>query len=415
MNMKFDDRKDEEKFDGKSFCTLPFIHLATHPIGTVTPCCITDMTNDVSTAKTDGEKMFLGKNSFEEISNSGTFKELRRQMLNNEFPEVCRNCYFYEKNKVYSKRIESNFKFSHLIEDCFKRTLPDGTLTKINYKYVELRLGTICNLKCVTCNPFSSSKWNEDVKAFEGSLFQGDYYQNDIKTEWFRSQKFYDELYDHCEDLEEVWINGGEPTLIKEHSYFLERLIKSGRSKNINIHYSINLSYMHEHYIELWKQFKQVRLHLSIDDLEERNDFIRYGSSWKTIMENFQRILKEKDVFHLEICQTVSALNVMNIHKFKKFAQEHNIIVAHNFVHYPVHLAVNILPEEMVNKLKENLSGLHPHERQRLMSEVSRECEPGMLDKFVGFMKILDKQRKTSIKDVLPEWREYFEEEVETV
>ena len=34
----------------KSFCVLPWIHLATHPIGTVTPCCITDMKDGVSTA-----------------------------------------------------------------------------------------------------------------------------------------------------------------------------------------------------------------------------------------------------------------------------------------------------------------------------------------------------------------------------
>jgi hypothetical protein len=52
------------EFDGKSFCTLPFIHLATHPIGTSTPCCITDMTNDMSTAKKDGfnlSKIYVNK------------------------------------------------------------------------------------------------------------------------------------------------------------------------------------------------------------------------------------------------------------------------------------------------------------------------------------------------------------------
>ena len=38
------------KQKNKSFCVLPWIHLATHPIGTVTPCCITDMKDGVSTA-----------------------------------------------------------------------------------------------------------------------------------------------------------------------------------------------------------------------------------------------------------------------------------------------------------------------------------------------------------------------------
>lgn len=394
--------------ESKSFCVLPFIHLATHPIGTVTPCCITEMSGDISTAKNGNEKMFLMKNSLEEITNSETFKTIRKQMLNNEFPEQCRNCYFYENNNVKSKRIESNLKFKQYVNDCFRKTLPDGTLTEINYKYIELRLGTICNLKCVTCNPFSSSKWNEDVPAFAGSPFENQYFKNEIKTEWFRSQEFYDELYDKCSDLEEVWINGGEPTLIKEHSYFLERLIQSGRSKNINLHYSINLSYMHEHYIELWKGFKNVKLQLSIDDLSERNDYIRYGSEWNIVMKNFERILKERNFLELEICQTVGALNVMNINAFKKFALDHKLIVGHNFVHHPEYLSVNLLPKEMKEELMRNASYLMEHEKIRLKSELDRPCSPILLDHFKCFMKILDKQRKTDIKSVLPEWAPYF-------
>lgn len=95
----------------KSFCVLPWIHLATHPIGTVTPCCVTDMKDGVSTAAQDNDDrahLFLSKDSLESIANSKKFKEVRKQMLNGQKPAVCQKCFKYEDGGVESKRIESN-------------------------------------------------------------------------------------------------------------------------------------------------------------------------------------------------------------------------------------------------------------------------------------------------------------------
>jgi len=390
--------------ESKSFCVLPFIHLATHPIGTVTPCCITDMENDMSTAKKDGLNMFLNKDSLEDIANSDVFKEVRRKMLKGEFPTECKTCYFYEQSQVYSKRMESNLKFKEHVEACFKNTLEDGTLTKVNYKYIELRLGTVCNLKCVTCNPFSSNRWNEDVSAFKGTEFEKSYFKCDIRTEWFRDTNFYDELLTKCDELEEVWINGGEPTLIKEHGYFLQRLIDTGKAKDVNLHYSINMTSIPDHFINLWKQFKHVRLHLSIDDLEERNDYIRYGSKWEVILANFKKILEYREVFRIEVCQTVSILNVMNIDNFKKFCLDYDVIVAHNYVHHPSFQHVSLLPAKLKEELLNNIQYLREDEKTRLIAELNKESTEKDFEKFVEFIKLLDIKRNINIKNYLQEW-----------
>lgn len=394
--------------ESKSFCVLPFIHLATHPIGTVTPCCITDMENDMSTAKKDGLNLFLNKDSLEEIANSDAFKEVRAKMLRGEYPAECKTCYFYEQSQVYSKRMESNLKFKEHIEACFKNTLEDGTLTKLNYKYIELRLGTVCNLKCVTCNPFSSNRWNEDVSAFKDTEFEKSYFKCDIRTEWFRDTNFYDELLTKCDELEEVWINGGEPTLIKEHGYFLQRLIDTGRAKDVNLHYSINMTSIPDHFINLWKQFKHVRLHLSIDDLEERNDYIRYGSKWEVILTNFKKILEYREVFRIEVCQTVSILNVTNIDNFKKFCLDHDVIVAHNYVHHPSFQHVSLLPTEMKQQLLDNIQFLREDEKTRLIAELNKETTEKDFERFVEFIKLLDTKRNINIKNYLQEWVKTF-------
>jgi organic radical activating enzyme len=400
---------NSSEFDGKPFCILPFIHLATHPIGTVTPCCITDMTDDMSTAKRNNFNLFLDKDKLDDISNSENFKNIRKQMLSGQFPSECKTCYFYEKNNVYSKRMESNLKFKHLFEHALSNTNPDGTLKELDYRYIELRLGTVCNLKCVTCNPFSSNRWNEDVSVFKNTEFEKNYFKCDIRTEWFRSTKFYDELYEKSEHLEEIWINGGEPTLIKEHGYFLQKLIDSGRSKDIDLHYSINMTQIPDSFINIWKQFKNVRLHLSIDDLEERNDYIRSGSNWKTIFDNFLKIIKYKNIFRIEICQTVSCLNVYTIDKFKQFAKKYDMVIAHNYVHHPSFQHVSIIPDEMKNEIISNIQHLNEYELERLKTELFSESYKEEISKFKSFISLLDAKRNVFIGDYLPEWKTYFQ------
>jgi organic radical activating enzyme len=396
------------QYNKKTFCVLPFLHLATHPIGTVTPCCVTDMTNDVSTAKKNGFNMFLGKDRIEDISNSESFNVLRKKMISGEVPLECKNCFLLEQNNLTSKRIESNKKFEKSIDECFENVNQDGSLKEIDYQYLELRLGSVCNLKCSTCNSFSSNRWNEDVNIFKGTKFEKFYFKNDIKTEWYRDPQFYDELFEKCNKLEEIWINGGEPTLIREHEYFLTKLIDSGLAGTISLNYSINLTSLPEHLIEKWKSFKKVTLQLSVDDLGNRNEYIRFPSKWDTIYKNLKRISKEKDIFTLELMQTVSLFNVCNINNFKKFSNDMGIYVAHNYVNYPEFLHVSLLPDEMKTEVLNNSNHLTKFELDKLKFELNKTSNTFTINDFFEYVNLLDLKRNTKITDYLHEWITYW-------
>jgi len=407
------DYRDIENVPKKEtpFCTLPWIHLATHPIGTVTPCCLTEMKNGASVAskaENEDDHFLLSKDSLDDIANSKRFNKLRKDMLEGRYSSLCQKCYKYEEGKTFSRRYESNVKFKKLIDECFNNTNTDGSLKSIDYRYIELRLGTVCNLKCATCNPFSSNRWNQDIKSFKGTEFENDYYKLDVKTEWYRDLEFYDRLYEKCSKLEEVWINGGEPTLIREHGYFLQKFIDNGRAKDIKLQYSLNCTQFPDAFIKLWDNFKSVKLHLSIDDLEERNHYIRYPSDWNLIMEAFHKILKYRDKFTLEVCQTLSALNIYNIDNFKKFVMEHNLPIAHNYVHYPAHHHVSLVPEKMKHEILNSIKYLEDYEVDRLKVELLREPDLDQQKRFYSFTNILDTTRKLRIYDYLPEWRQYF-------
>jgi hypothetical protein len=165
-------------------------------------------------------------------------------------------------------------------------------------------------------------------------------------------------------------------------------------------------------FIKIWKQFKQVRLHLSIDDLEERNDYIRYGAKWDIIYKNFLKIIKYRNIFKLEVCQTVSCLNVFNIDKFKEFTNKYNLVVAHNYVHHPSFQHVSILSDELKEQLLNNINHLNEFELERLKTELYSNEEENGMDKFINFIKLLDKKRNVYIGDYLKEWDIYFKEQI---
>lgn len=392
-------------------CVLPWIHLATHPIGVVTPCCVADMDNGASFAQSpDGRNYKLSKDRLKEIANSPRFNEVRKQMINGVEPSVCKNCYFYERNNVGSKRYDANNDYADIIEECFKNTNQDGSLKKLNYRYIELRLGNVCNLKCVTCNAFSSSKWNEDTIIFSDTQFKDIYPRVDKTVEWYRDTNFYDELFKHCTDLREVWINGGEPTLIKEHGYFLQKFIDNGTCKNIDLHYSLNCTAFPDKFIEQWKMFKKVKIHLSIDDLGDRIHYVRYPSRWDVTYKNLLKILQYKDIFNIQILQTVSLLNIANMVEFKKFTLEHDIEWLMNFVKYPDHLSVRHLPLEMKDRIVNNLHGLTDEEQNKIKVEVSQAGDKEGYEKFLEFIARLDKKRNLDIIKYLPEWEVSFKD-----
>jgi len=100
-----------------TFCVLPFMHLATHPSGHCSLCCIADHTNMKSFAKTGQKVLNLKENSVEEIMNSDYYREVRDQMMNGEAPEACRPCFDNEERGIRSKRQEENIKYRDMIDD----------------------------------------------------------------------------------------------------------------------------------------------------------------------------------------------------------------------------------------------------------------------------------------------------------
>ena len=398
-----------------TFCPLPWMHLGTHPHGGVTPCCISDMTAGKNRARdyTDTGDQFYNLNDHDINThmNSDYFKEIRLQMLNNEKPSACMRCYNEEEKGIKSKRVHESMVYETYTPDYARELTDKNGGIPLDLRFVELRHGNVCNVRCRTCNPASSSRWVADYKKIVDSLeFVNDGYSwldHKHDFQWPEDENFYNDLFECAPNMEVLYINGGEPTLIKAHWKFLEMLVESGRSKNIILWYNINMTQVPDKAIPLWKEFKEARVCPSIDDFDHRNKYIRFPTEWSDVESNLKKVMDVPELT-VRITQTVSAYSYIYLDKFLDWAP---CPVDMNFVYDPDYLSPAILPpvvrQEAHAKFRKTMG--NRHELGTLLSMYDNDdWDEVKWEHFCRYNDELDK-----IRDHKDGWREVFPELME--
>lgn len=372
-----------------TFCPLPWVHLATHPEGKVTLCCVSDHNHNMNAARTkDGTLLNLNKNKIIDIVNSDYFIAVREEMSQNQKPPACMRCYKEEENLFQSKRQLELSRFGKGIFDMFGPIEP-------NFKFIELRLGNLCNVKCRTCNPSSSSQWVTEYNKLQEELKFVTHYDK-INSDWTESDEFWDDLLNHSKDLELIYINGGEPTLVEKHWNYLERLIERGLHKQVKLWYSINMTNVPDKLLEIWSQFKEVEVHASIDDLYDRNAYIRKGTKWDDVEENLNKLIDTKWI-NLSVTQTISWMNAYYVKEFREYFSKMGVTVNTNYVYDPKFYNIAILPESV----KEQLVDIVPID---ILNHMSTDISHTLLQQGFEYNKWLDNSRNEDFAMKFPEW-----------
>jgi len=224
-------------------------------------------------------------------------------------------------------------------------------------------------------------------------------------------EKFWDSLKKHCKKIKHLYINGGEPLLIDKHKHFLQFLVDNGYAENIELTYSTNSTIIDESYVDIWREFKYVDFLLSIDDIQERNEYLRYPSNWdKTIeaLKWFSNLYKYEDRgehrLRSRIMQTVSIMNIYYVKEAQDFFKKLNLRVDHNFVHDPRHYNAVNLPPYAKQKVLDKLVNTPLH--SRFQNFLNIDNNPSYFNEFFEVNNKLDEIRKESFKHVFEEWHE---------
>lgn len=379
-----------------TFCILPWIHLSTRPDGSMRVCCTANAssvgpTNDkehggqVGILKTeDGKPNNLNVSDFETAWNSSYMKNVRKQMLNGEVPPSCVKCFKEEEAGHNSKRMWETKYWSERVnvDDLITNTSDDGSVPP-QLAYIDLRFGTKCQLACVMCSPHDSSGWIKDYKAIfpavkneslkETMQWEDKGSYNGSSYNWHKQNPiFWKQFYEQIPNMQQIYFAGGESLIIEEHYEILEECIRQGYAKDLELRYNSNGVEWREDLFELWKEFKKVRFHYSVDSIHEMNDYIRYPSKWQRTEEVFHILDKEtSNNVEITIACAVQALNIFYIPDFIKWKLEQGFTkinmwpfgaggINYHFVYHPPHLNVKVLPKWFKKQVRQKYQEFYP-------------------------------------------------------
>jgi MoaA/NifB/PqqE/SkfB family radical SAM enzyme len=425
-----------------TFCTLPWIHLATRPNGDVRLCCTANASGageedvkDAGLVKHNGKVMNLQTSSITEVWNSDYMKTVRLQMLDNKIPISCTKCFEEEASGITSKRQWETVVWKERldVDSIVASTQSDGSLP-VDIPYFDLRLGNLCQLKCIMCSPHDSSSWIKEwklqypkYKTIE--LKQDQQWNNDFDYTWYKKGNFLEDMRLQSANIRELYFAGGEPLLIPEHYKILEFMVNTGSAKNCILRYNSNGLELPEKLFDLWKHFKQVKFNFSVDAVGTRNDYIRYPSEWANVVANLKRLDDTPDNITVNIACAVQLLNVITVPELVHWKESMNFkkinlppygagLIGTHLVYLPSYLNVRVLPMHLKNKVKKNIEYFcsrrstdnefikNPYGLTRwrglvnyMMAEDWSHKLPALLD----YLETTDNQRGTNFRKTFPE------------
>ncbi len=413
----------------ETFCALAWTHSFVNLGGEYQVCC-TSEEFDNNILDDNGKKInIMDGLKPSDVMNTNYMKKLRQKMLNGQWDSICGRCLITEKNNGISRRMIENKGYEDIIPSLLETTQEDGTIN-VDIKSADYRLGNICNLQCRMCNPRSTVKWIDEWNEIKPEVekFSNEYIEELRGYDWFDQPELIKDFRQKVSTIQHLHFAGGEPLIVPQMRKILQECINSGNAHNITITYNTNLSVLPEKVIELWKQFKAVKLLISIDAAHELNSYIRYPSRWIDIDKNLKRIDKEYKTLNIQEALVSTTVQILNIDKldqlFEYLSQFSFIIKVPNLInlHVPHYFQSTVLPKEIKSKVTKKLlviakhkEGLVHESHQYLIDNIYQiiafmNREDNFEKYFLTFLKFqndFDKKRNLSLFNYCPELQPY--------
>ena len=280
----------------KNFCVMPFIHgFVTHQ--NIGPCC----------AYTNNPKL----NSPQQYWNSDQLKNIKSNMIADVRDSGCNICWDKEDRGFASLRNHSNTIYEKYVDDIINGKTFDQPVV------LDLRLGNLCNLKCRMC----TSEWSSQIA--DEILSNPELDWDSVPSEKLTSvsDKTWELLNNWIGRVERVFMTGGEPTIIKKNLEYIQKIIQTGRGKDIELIFTTNATNVNREFLRLAENFKSVHFAVSIDAVEDLATYIRFPSDWDTIKQNLNTIGQNN--FGVGINTTVQWLNMTRLTEMFNFIEEY--------------------------------------------------------------------------------------------
>ena len=406
------------------FCPQPFTYLYASHQGSWKPCCKADVYPDKENL------------SFEEWwYEDSDLKDLRTAMLNDKvspvIEDLCAPCRRPEALGIKSYRQHSLDEYKdmfagRLLSDVihsYKKSgyamLPEGDRL---FTLKVRGFGNHCNLKCYMCfPPNSTSRMNEMKAANKESIDIFLRSNSDPHEELEKERKklldidaekttVYQAIESVSSNISQINFAGGEPVMIEEYYNLMDKFIESGDASEVSVFMNSNLSrlgFKDKNIMNYIDKFKRFFISASIDDIAERDEWIRYPSKFNKVLENYAALSKHPNV-DMNVNVTWSILNIANAENIIEYFKDLKIKVNANlnFVNSPICLSVKNYPfkEELIERYSKSDNVI----LQSLAKSLQEEFVQEEFDTAIRYIKDMDRVRKTKSYKVFPELSQFL-------
>ncbi len=423
-----------------AFCRLPWQGLMITPLGDFRLCALTNSNEMNQGMATDenGQLMNIMTHTPNQGLNGKWHRMVRLNDVNDDgaWHDICSCCRDREiatggdpKHIAASRRqsMERRNPSTDIVHPGNYKSvdMDENGYVKWNPTTLDIRFGNLCNMKCVHCGPNYSNQWYEDWVGHYGMNAPWGFGHRAIKLErnqhgkvinpkevkWWESDIWWQKFDEMLPTLEHIYLTGGEPMIVPAHDEMLDRIIASGRAKEIYLDYDTNLSVVNDKIARRWEHFKHVEIAGSMDASHEHYEFIRYGGKWDTFSNNVKRIKEyEKDgvvrLYRLTSCTQPSTLYTML--RSEAWCQEVGVPFQIRFIDSPLMHSIMSLPKSAKEEVIEYYSK-YDTVTSKLIQEWTQDHldekyeHPEDVKKYVQLMDYLDGARGTRWKEIIPE------------
>lgn len=416
----------------KTFCAGPWFHMRILPSGEYN-FCRWGHGSPGGTIQQEHPVTFF----------QNTMSTVRKDLLDGKSLDFCRDCYTMEQHGKVSGRQKQLLKvgidsskftetaLSSSYFDQFKTSNENNGKTNQLPVDWQIDLGNHCNSNCIFCSPHSSSKLAQEF--FKIGLI------NKLPPKaWTEDSALLEKFIENLKNtpnLMYLHFLGGETLITLGFEKILQALVDNNLNKRLTIGFTTNLTVWPEKVIQLLCKFANVNVGLSIETLDQVNDYVRWPSKIDKVKQTLDDWinLSKKFNWFVSIRITPTILTINRIVPLYQFALDNKVgIESCNFFERPEFLKISVLPEKFRKIAIENLESWIDKNNTTAIQLInvrdltktdiavvqdaisylnylkSADDESRRLPELIDYLKLLESNRNNSVIDYLPEYEELF-------
>lgn len=377
--------------DSKTFCVAPWVHACVGPSGNLSPCCV---------FRQSSQHNFR---DYDQWLNSDDMKDLRRDLHQGRQHSGCERCWRDERIGNESLRQIYNREFALQIDP---HQLDQDWMAK-DATTLDLKLGNLCNLKCVMCDGDSSSQIMSEYKNHLSEYQALAFHKApavDTDFDWPLSQDFGNFLQRFQDKLVWVKFTGGEPTIIP---YVIKTLAEIDHADRVTVSLTTNAHKLSTGFVSSLKRFRSVWISVSLEGVGDHNQQIRYLSDWSQVERNMYDLANLPNV-HFNVNHVLQCFSVETLIPLIQWCDNRHYRLQLVLLALPPYLGINSVDPVRIDKFYQDLRDLkslnNQHAIDRTLEYLTQhKFDPELQKQRKQYLAMIDHMRDTQLNTLIEE------------